>query len=130
MNGRPVSNSHPMDERQAGINCKDGSITWLSCFNISNLISITGWEHIHICVDITDIVNAREELYNQLDFIQTLIDTIPNPIFVKDKTGRFVNCNKAFEEYTGKNRGEIIGQSAAELSECIDLWDYYLSGHI
>lgn len=31
---------------------------------------------------------AKEALQDQLHFLQTLIDTIPNPIFYKDTRGR------------------------------------------
>jgi PAS domain-containing protein len=39
----------------------------------------------------------REALANQLIFQQTLIDTIPHPVFFKDAEGRFVGCNRAYE---------------------------------
>lgn len=58
---------------------------------------------------------AKEALQDQLHFLQTLIDTIPNPIFYKDTQGRYLGCNKAFEERIGMTRGEIVGKSAEDL---------------
>ncbi len=70
--------------------------------------------------DITQIINTREELYNQLEFMQTLIDTIPNPIFFKNKEGRFFNCNKAFEMYVGRGREHIIDQNISILESYLE----------
>jgi PAS domain S-box-containing protein len=62
------------------------------------------------------VVNERRETdktpMDQLRFLQTIIDTIPNPIFFKDKDGKYLGCNKAFERRMGLGRGDIIGKSA------------------
>ena len=60
----------------------------------------------------TDVEKALQE---QLHFLQTLIDTIPNPIFYKDTRERFLGCNKAFELRLGLTREQIIGQTSHDL---------------
>jgi len=57
----------------------------------------------------------EKTLLDQLRFLQTLIDTIPNPIFFKDKDGKYLGCNVAFERRMGMSRGDIIGKSALDL---------------
>ena len=57
----------------------------------------------------------EKTLRDQLQFLQVLIDTIPNPIFFKDKEGKYLGCNKAFEQRIGLDRGCIIGKSASDL---------------
>ena len=57
----------------------------------------------------------EKTLRDQLQFLQVLIDTIPTPIFFKDKGGKYLGCNKAFEERIGLDRGCIIGKSASDL---------------
>lgn len=74
-------------------------------------------------VDITEIITAREELQTQLEFMQTLIDTIPNPIFFKDNQGKIFNCNTAFEEYTGITKEDLFGKSITDLDAYLDLKD-------
>ncbi len=54
-------------------------------------------------------------LRDQLQFLQILIDTIPNAIFFKNKDGKYLGCNKAFERRVGLDRGEIIGKSASDI---------------
>ncbi len=83
-----------------------------------------------VLTNISDKRKMERKLEKQLHFQQFLTDIIPAPIFFLNPRGHYFKCNQAFEEYTGKTREEIIGQAAAELPECVDLWEYYLSGHI
>ena len=57
----------------------------------------------------------KEALANQLLFQQTLIDTIPHPIFFKDAQGRFVGCNRAYERVFGITRDYMIGKTVLDL---------------
>lgn len=52
---------------------------------------------------------------NQARFQQTLLDTIPSPIFYKDADCRYLGCNKAFEAYVGFSQDELIGKSPHDL---------------
>ena len=62
---------------------------------------------------IIKIITGRQLLQaQQLAFLQTLIDTIPNPIYYKDAQGRYLGCNSAFESATGARRDEVIGKTA------------------
>ena len=56
------------------------------------------------------------ELKENINFLQKLIDTIPNPIFYKDCKGVYQGCNRAFESYIGKEKSQIIGKNVYELS--------------
>ena len=55
-------------------------------------------------------------LGENLEFIQHLIDAIPNPIFYKNINGIYEGCNSAFEKYLGLSKKEIIGKYAYDLS--------------
>ncbi|MBW4054957.1 MAG: PAS domain-containing protein [Proteobacteria bacterium] len=61
----------------------------------------------------------------QLKFQQTLIDTIPSPVFCKDTAFRYTGCNKAFESYIGYSKDELLGKTADELWPK-ELADHYL----
>lgn len=71
---------------------------------------------------------AEEEktrgLEQQAAFLATLLDTIPSPVFYKDADGVYLGCNRAFEEYLGRPRGEIIGEGAASTGPA-DITDMY-----
>jgi len=65
--------------------------------------------------DITERKLAEERVEEQLRFLQTLIDTLPTPIFYKDKDGKYTGCNKAFEEFVGRPREKIIGKTVYDM---------------
>ena len=59
--------------------------------------------------DITELVQAQEALGESAAFLQTIIDAIPDPVFYKDTSGRFLGCNKAAAEYGGIPREQLVG---------------------
>ncbi len=59
--------------------------------------------------------HLMDELVNQLRFLQTLINAMPNPIYYKDIDGIYQGCNRAFEECLGITREEIVGKKVQEL---------------
>ncbi|MBU1099424.1 MAG: PAS domain S-box protein [Bacteroidetes bacterium] len=62
--------------------------------------------------DITEQKNAEEQLRDREDFLEALVENIPNMIFVKDtKELKFIRFNKAGEELLGYSRDELIGKS-------------------
>ncbi len=59
--------------------------------------------------------SAAEGLREQLDFIQQLIEAVPQPIFFKDAQGRYLGVNRAWERFFGIARAQFIGKSVFEL---------------
>lgn len=52
--------------------------------------------------------------------METLLDTIPNPVFYKDRQGRYLGCNLAFaEQILGLPKIEIIGCTLFDLPQAI-----------
>ncbi len=49
-------------------------------------------------------------------FLQTLIDALPVPIFYKDEKGVYLGCNARFEEFLRMPRGDFIGKSVFEIA--------------
>jgi len=65
--------------------------------------------------DISKGKQAEDALQDQVHFLQTLIDTIPNPIYYKDAQGLFQGCNKDFEKEMGFSKEEILGKSSYDI---------------
>lgn len=57
-----------------------------------------------------------EKLRENETFLESLIDTIPIPIFYKDRRGCYIGCNKSFEDLYGVKREEITGKSAFDIT--------------
>jgi len=55
-------------------------------------------------------------LEDRLRFERTLLDTIPNPIFYKDETGRYLGCNRAFEAVVRQPAEALIGRTVADIA--------------
>ncbi len=58
---------------------------------------------------------AEGRLAAQLDFLTTLLDELPNPVFFKDTRGRYLGCNRGFEEFLGRDKTDIIGKTVFDL---------------
>jgi two-component system, cell cycle sensor histidine kinase and response regulator CckA len=68
------------------------------------------------CEDITERKRAEEELQRSQAFITSVVENLPNMIFVKDaKDLKFVRVNKASEDLLGHSREVLIGKSDYDL---------------
>ncbi len=56
--------------------------------------------------------------------LHVILDAVPIPIFFKDAAGVYRGCNRAFEEYIGRPRSEIVGRTVHELAPS-DLAEVY-----
>ena len=79
--------------------------------------------------EIAENKRAQESLLKQQSFLQTLVETIPIPVFYKDISGRYLGCNKAFEDFSGKPRSEIIGKTVFEMAPKEIAERYYEKDH-
>jgi len=59
-----------------------------------------------------DIIQFITEYRPHLDAI---IDMIPIPIFMKDKKGRYIDCNTAFTDFLSITREALIGKGVHEI---------------
>ncbi len=94
----------------------DGEIRW-----VEGLVRKFEYDgrpaHQIVEIDITERKEYDEALRESLDFLDTLLNTIPNPVFFKDRQGFYQRCNPAFasnimglsvEEVAGKRTEDII----------------------
>ena len=68
-------------------------------------------------MDITDEMIVQEKTksqYEQLELEKTklsaIIQSLPDALWIKDKDGRYLACNKRFEDFYGAKESEIIGK--------------------
>ena len=93
--------------------CKDGSCRHL----LAHVSLIPGTARSIVSLhDITPLKALENSLQEQVAFLQTLIDTIPNPVFFKDRAGRYLGYNQAFELFVGLSRKELIGKTVFDVS--------------
>jgi len=54
-------------------------------------------------------------IQRQSQFQKSLLEAIAIPVYYKDAGGRYLGCNRAFEEFVGRPRHEIIGRTVSDL---------------
>lgn len=68
--------------------------------------------------DSKSIEQLNEELKNvreELDFLMAAVDSLPNPIFMKDENAQFFFFNKAYSEFFNMKRRDYIGKTVLDL---------------
>jgi PAS domain S-box-containing protein len=93
---------------------------------------ITGF--IELIEEITQKKQLELERKQYVDFLQNLLDTMPNLVFYKDATGVYKGCNQAMEEFLGLSKEEIIGKTVfalypKDLAEKYEAMDQKLFHH-
>lgn len=70
------------------------------------------WE----CVDVTSLKSMENEIRIARDRLQTIVDSLPIGVFVKDNRGHYLLANNTFAVLAGFSRGEeITGKSGIAL---------------
>jgi PAS domain S-box-containing protein len=49
------------------------------------------------------------------NFLDSLMEAMPTPVFYKDANGVYLGCNQAFEKFSGLARKELVGRTVHEL---------------
>jgi len=57
----------------------------------------------------TEHIKSEHQIETKMEFFNSLINTIPSPIFFKNTQGEFISCNKEFCKYVGLKEEDIIG---------------------
>lgn len=65
--------------------------------------------------DITQRKQAEEELKKSYEFLQTVLDTNPNLIWVKDRDDRIVLANQALADFFGIAAEDLLGKTNYDL---------------
>jgi PAS domain S-box-containing protein len=64
-----------------------------------------------IARDITSLKDAQLEIENSHNFLNQILDSIPSPLFVKDREHKWVMVNDAYARLTGIEKNQIIGKN-------------------
>ncbi|HMV54912.1 MAG: PAS domain S-box protein [Rhodocyclaceae bacterium] len=64
-----------------------------------------------IARDISRQKRAEQALAQERSILRTLIDTLPDLVWLKDGDGRYLRCNPRFEQFFGAREAEIVGKT-------------------
>ena len=55
------------------------------------------------------------KIFENLKFLEQLLETVPDPIYYRDDKGIFLGCNRAFCLLVDKKKGQIIGKNREDV---------------
>jgi len=64
-----------------------------------------------LACEVIEREKIESDLREKNEWIRVLMDTLPNPLYYKDANGVYTGCNKAFEDFLGRSREEIVGRN-------------------
>ncbi|EPR35422.1 PAS/PAC sensor hybrid histidine kinase [Alkalidesulfovibrio alkalitolerans DSM 16529] len=116
-----LSPQSPVTEFEHRIRMEDGSVRWQrwthrAVFSAAGELA----EYQAVGRDVTKRKEVEVELEEQRRFLRLIIDSLPNPIFVKDDQGRYALVNKAMAELYGSTPEEMIGREGADFNANLD----------
>lgn len=88
----------------------NGNESYLSFISIN----ISSDEIIWIGKDLTELIRIEAEIIENRSLINSLINSIPIPIFYKDVELKYMGCNKTFSRLINKEPEDIIGKYPSE----------------
>ncbi len=66
---------------------------------------------IYVVEDISERKQAEENLHKSEDHLHTLVQTIPDLVWLKDQDGVYLSCNQIFERFFGAKESDIVGKT-------------------
>ncbi|MCU0574858.1 MAG: PAS domain S-box protein [Syntrophobacteraceae bacterium] len=97
---------------------KDGSTVWVICAG-----RVIEWTDngeprrmVGCHVDITGRKEAEAALLRSTRLLESIIDAVAAPVFIKNRDGVYLGCNAAFTGMLGLKRKDIIGKTAFEIA--------------
>lgn len=101
--------------------CKDGTLLDIEV----NAKMITLFEESFMMVVTRDITENKKSLLEektrnkafeeQSIFLHTILNTIPDLIWLKDMDGKFLNCNQKFERFANTKESQLLGKTDFDL---------------
>ncbi|MCY4756074.1 ATP-binding protein [Pelomonas aquatica] len=70
-------------------------------------------EWVGSATDVSGLMRAQSELRAQLGLARSLLASSPLPMSVLDRHGRYLDVNRAWEQFTGRRRADVLGRPAA-----------------
>ncbi len=127
--GRPCENCHVLEVFRSGqplvrekFNSRIGHME-VRCFPLFDQRGEVSLVAEQVC-NINERKKVQERLSQEYTYSKTVADVVPLPIFSKDEAGRYLDCNKAFLEYIGCTREEVVGKSVFDLAP-VEVADIY-----
>ncbi len=75
-------------------------------------------------IDVSGLKQAEKARGRTEARLRTLVDTLPDLVWLKDPEGRYLACNRRFEAFIGESEAEIVGRSDSDFVPLEDARSY------
>lgn len=117
LSGRHIRRELHFDFSSGGSSDYEVFISPVKQGNVVSYVSLFGR-------DISHRMETERQMNEYLTFLETLLETVPMPVFYKDINGKYIGCNSVFEKYTGYTKSQLVGKSVYELYP-VEMADLY-----
>ncbi|MCX6984588.1 MAG: PAS domain S-box protein, partial [Lentisphaerae bacterium] len=84
--------------------------------NIKNIQIGAKKYFLSVSEDIGERKRIQTKAIEHYELLNTLMETIPSPVFYKDRQGKYLGCNRAFEDFFGMTRKEVLGKDVYQIA--------------
>jgi len=88
--------------------------------DMSEVYPIEGWADWHVGIDVTERNLFAKSLEEETAILNSILNSIPHPIFYKDKDGIYQKANPVFYQLHDLAETKLIGKTDKEVFESID----------
>lgn len=102
--------------------------------NVTDLFNLMGHMYkviayfmVYRAIFVAAVETPYRELEHERSWAQSLLASLPEPVWLKDPHGRYMSCNKAFKELCGLEPEAVVGQTDYDIftSDNADLFREY-----
>lgn len=61
------------------------------------------------------VLERKKILKEKVSFLETLLDTIPEPVYFKDEKYRYLGCNETYAKYLGVKKEDLQGKTVYDI---------------
>ena len=94
---------------------RDGSVRWVHETGRAVVFAQGSSRYMYLdglILDVTERRRMQEEISRNRAFLETLVDSLPIPVYCVDDRERYVLTNRAFEDFFGSHKEELAGKTA------------------
>ena len=106
-----VTNGIPIPSSELTLIDKEGNDVHVLSQHVMLRLDEGHYEMYCIDINLSEVDLLQEKLLTQKNLLQSIINLIPDLIWLKDPDGKYLACNKTLEEFFDIKESEILGKT-------------------
>lgn len=106
-----INNGIPIPSSEVILMDKDGNDVHVLSQHVMIYLDNNHYEMYCIDINLKDVDILQDKLITQKNMLQTIMNLIPDLIWLKDPKGKYIACNATVERFYGTKESDIIGKT-------------------